>query len=510
MKYMNYTVLRLWLLAAFFSCAYLFGEGKNLEHPSISNISSYTLPALWPVDAPSIEYFAEESDPYDPTKPYQPAYQTRRIYLEPALILKEDDVAILDKNGNWVKDVSIISKDNPAQIYIPVALQDIRRDGIFDLRLMANLKNIRYDGTKVVYPFINGPFIFQPNDLKALDFYLAEYSLEQMAVAEVEFQLRIKNQVVAERDIVGSQISNNSSFALSFELYDPSLLRDFKNGYFEILATFHGRVSTAESGSYIADASALSSALSQQAVNDVQSAKTSSSGFLFFKNSDQSLSQWIDDAATVTTERLINQNKSLVLRDVHTASFKEMLMNYIMPLASKDSLIAAHLAAASDSSLSATVRDAHAAYAKALAAPDPTAPEVNPAVALAALSTGDMAAFLTSGIAFSDSSSSSIYSFRRMRSAKFTAEDSQRISALFLTSVQLVQTISHTPFHELALVCRIQDSSPTLILSALMPAHIRSYLEEDTFKADREAALKAGLPWPPPRPPTLQFPLPKS
>ena len=185
----------------------------------------------------------------------------------------------------------------------------------------------------------------------------------------------------------------------------------------------------------IGNISAVATRATERVVEDLRRISQSSTGFLFFEETQSHVRNDIHEAVRVNQQSVVGSQVALRIDDGADEKIMALLEKQLFPAIDLRELIANHERAGRQAS--GALARAHEAYAAALKAGDPGRANVNAAKALQGLAKGDYLTFLTEGFAFRNSQASGRFTYRKVVNETSSETVRTRFDAIMAESVVL-------------------------------------------------------------------------
>ena len=407
------------------------------------------------------------------------------IFISPYLTVPLDGVNVLNEDGEWMKNADInktTAQTAMVGIKVTVSVPPYDTDLSWKKRMISIIHSldpqpdlqITRSPLKVVdkaadingtIPYANPYFgAFVQLDSPEYRWYLDGYSFEPLAIRGMELTVICNGKsfpkYVAATPETGVPI--NSSFLITVEPGDVGTLKAFRNGKFQVTASYITTLSNTSTANVVTEITGYTAHLASEFRKEVQKASSSGSSFFIFSGSSSSVAQWMNNEASRSSSSFNKLSRTVVMKNVSDPILVAMVDEFAWPPTGREQVIENHLKAAAiaQSSGNKALADVHTHYAESLAkAAANDAPKVDTVKAAAALAEGDMLSFLASGVAVSNNSNSGSFTYRKLRSSTFSGEDIQRLNAMMIRSVEARNLASISDFPFQADISKLKDAN---------------------------------------------------
>ena len=289
--------------------------------------------------------------------------------------------------------------------------------------------------------------------LKALEL-VNGYQIVPVFPKKLELKLKINGVIITDEKLDDVTVSPESVFQLNIpfskNLFNFRLLLEDE---YVIEGSFNYLSSRFQSASAVQDMQTFVNYMAESFRKEIVKAKSSSSGFLFWKSSQRSISRYVEEESFKNLSSGTVSKYEYKLYDVEDANLISQVDNFLFPKVSITETINSHIQAAQEAMNKGDENMAkiHTDYANFLTQNMTSLADVNhinPLEALTALGKNDIASFLAKGVAFNESSSSGTFTFRKILSGNISESEIKKFNGLIFKSLFESHLITSVPFNK--------------------------------------------------------------
>lgn len=395
---------------------------------------------------------------------------TKKIVILPSIALRDDDIELLDSEANITSSVNEVKFLNIKPSYLAEMPDKYQAIGI-----MASIKGLkRYSATlplikngfsPAIYPpatsnmdivsFVNNTYTKHDSVLKAQDKLLADWNdpskyLPELATTDgFNISIIANGAVVATQSYSGTSIFPNNKLPI-ITVINPSVatVNTIKRGSYNLMIDYwikDSKLSAISASIDIEKTIQYYVKETQQIITTEKSRGLTIFGIGYRKNS---ITQSVDHQLTEQLKDTQDTKVRIVSDNASDEMFSEFLQLFF-PTATLNEVIYNHEKAALDAEAQGdnALAKVHRDYIDALRSQDPKN-DINPLAAAAALSSGNYAAFIASGVRANWGDGGMTNNFIKVISRNFSEDIKNKYSMAKHYSVARLCNISITPTGE--------------------------------------------------------------
>lgn len=280
--------------------------------------------------------------------------------------------------------------------------------------------------------------------------YLKGYQIVPVNPRSLEFNVIVNGESLKTHKLTSNSTVGSGTFQINIPFSDELFyFRLLLEQDYLIQSDFKYLTSKFQSASAIKDLNTFVNYSAEQFRNEIVKARSSSSGFLFWKTTRRSIKRYVEEQSSQ------NLSSGSVSRFEYTVydgdeNLIKQVDNFLFPELTLTETIKNHLNAAQEAIDKGDEEMAkiHTDYAQFLQDGATNLGDLNHIDALGALtslSQGNIAAFLAQGVAFNTSNSVGNFTFRRSISGSLTQSDTRQFNALIFKSLFENHLFTTTP-----------------------------------------------------------------